>query len=48
MKRGVEEIEVDDGESIQVDHLVFVVHGIGPICDFKLRNIAEAGRIDYP
>lgn len=43
VKRGVEEIEVEDGESSQVDHLVFVVHGIGPICDFKLRNIVEAG-----
>ncbi|CAL8071841.1 unnamed protein product [Orchesella dallaii] len=42
VKRGCDEMEVEDGESAQVDHLVFVVHGIGPICDFKLRNIVEA------
>ncbi|ODN04128.1 Phospholipase DDHD2 [Orchesella cincta] len=42
VKRGCDEMEVEDGEAAQVDHLVFVVHGIGPICDFKLRNIVEA------
>jgi len=32
------------GEPIQVDHLVFVVHGIGPGCDLRFRNIVECGR----
>ena len=29
------------GESSAVDHLVFIVHGIGSACDMKFRNIAE-------
>lgn len=44
MKRGVEDFEIDDGESPIVDHLVFIVHGIGPICDLKFRSIEEAGK----
>lgn len=31
------------GESTQVDHLMFVVHGIGPTCDLRFRNIIECG-----
>jgi len=30
-------------EAVQVDHLVFVVHGIGPGCDLRFRNIVECG-----
>ncbi|KAL5017539.1 hypothetical protein ScPMuIL_007128 [Solemya velum] len=42
VKRGIEDItELEDGEPIQIDHLVFVIHGIGPICDVKFRNIVE-------
>ncbi|XP_060595144.1 phospholipase DDHD2-like [Ruditapes philippinarum] len=42
VKRGVEDFEsVDEGESRQVDHLVFVVHGIGSTCDFRFRSIVE-------
>ena len=26
---------------MEVDHLVFIVHGIGSACDMKFRNIAE-------
>jgi hypothetical protein len=29
------------GETSEVDHLVFVVHGIGSVCDIKFRTIAE-------
>jgi len=32
------------GESQQVDHLMFVVHGIGPGCDLRFRNIVECGK----
>lgn len=32
------------GESAQIDHLIFVVHGIGPIADLNFRNIIECGR----
>lgn len=31
------------GEPAVVDHLVFVVHGIGPTCDLRFRNIVECG-----
>jgi len=31
------------GEALHVDHLVFVVHGIGPGCDLRFRNIVECG-----
>ena len=29
------------GESTDVDHLVFIVHGIGSVCDMKFRSISE-------
>ena len=32
------------GESTQIDHLVFIVHGIGPTCDLRFRNIVECGK----
>ena len=31
------------GESTEVDHLVFVLHGIGDTCDVRFRNIVECG-----
>uniref|UniRef100_A0A7M4DZ66 DDHD domain containing 2 n=1 Tax=Crocodylus porosus TaxID=8502 RepID=A0A7M4DZ66_CROPO len=43
VKRGVENISVDihSGEPEQIDHLVFVVHGIGPACDIRFRSIIQ-------
>ncbi|XP_068709546.1 phospholipase DDHD2-like [Montipora foliosa] len=43
VRRGIADIEdeIDDGEPAQVDHLIFVVHGIGPIADLNFRNIIE-------
>ncbi|XP_040826234.1 phospholipase DDHD2 isoform X1 [Ochotona curzoniae] len=43
VKRGVENISVDIhcGEPSQIDHLVFVVHGIGPACDLRFRSIVQ-------
>lgn len=35
------------GEPAQIDHLIFVVHGIGPIADLNFRNIIECGRYSY-
>ncbi|KAL4671230.1 hypothetical protein H8959_003939, partial [Pygathrix nigripes] len=29
------------GEPLQIDHLVFVVHGIGPACDLRFRSIVQ-------
>ncbi|KAK3521768.1 hypothetical protein QTP70_016224, partial [Hemibagrus guttatus] len=43
LKRGVENIpvEIPQGEPDAVDHLVFMVHGIGPACDLRLRGIVQ-------
>ncbi|TKS78789.1 Phospholipase DDHD2 [Collichthys lucidus] len=43
VKRGVSNIpvEIPDGEPEKVDHLVFMVHGIGPACDLRFRSIIQ-------
>lgn len=33
------------GEPNKIDHLVFVVHGIGPVCDLRFRSIVECGKL---
>uniref|UniRef100_H0WR01 SEC23 interacting protein n=1 Tax=Otolemur garnettii TaxID=30611 RepID=H0WR01_OTOGA len=44
VKRGIDD-NLDEipnvGEMPQVDHLVFMVHGIGPVCDLRFRSIVE-------
>lgn len=35
VKRGVEGFEIADGESTVIDHLVFLVHGIGSVSFVK-------------
>lgn len=32
------------GEPEKVDHLVFMVHGIGPACDLRFRSIIQCGK----
>merc|ERR1719186_1670428 len=34
-------MDIPQGEEMELDHLVFVVHGIGSACDSKFRNIVE-------
>ncbi|KAK4872058.1 hypothetical protein RN001_016182 [Aquatica leii] len=41
IKRGMDEFDIDEGEPNKVDHLVFVVHGIGSVCDLKFRSVQE-------
>uniref|UniRef100_A0A667YT03 SEC23 interacting protein n=1 Tax=Myripristis murdjan TaxID=586833 RepID=A0A667YT03_9TELE len=43
VKRGIDDDhdEVPDGELPKVDHLVFMVHGIGPVCDLRFRSMVE-------
>ncbi|XP_062988801.1 SEC23-interacting protein isoform X2 [Elgaria multicarinata webbii] len=43
VKRGIDDDheEIPDGEVTQIDHLVFMVHGIGPVCDLRFRSIVE-------
>ncbi|KAL2716185.1 SEC23-interacting protein-like isoform X1 [Vespula squamosa] len=41
IKRGVDEFNIDEGEPEKVDHLLFLVHGIGSVCDLKFRTVEE-------
>ncbi|KAM9324607.1 SEC23-interacting protein [Gastrophryne carolinensis] len=42
VKRGIDDHdEIPDGEVPQADHLVFMVHGIGPVCDLRFRSMVE-------
>lgn len=41
--RGAHQIfdDIEEGEPQQIDHLLFLIHGIGEICDFRFRSIVE-------
>ncbi|XP_042565397.1 phospholipase DDHD2 [Clupea harengus] len=41
--RGLENVQIDipEGEPDTVDHLVFMVHGIGPTCDLRMRTLVH-------
>lgn len=41
VKRGIDEFHIEDGDYGKVDHLLFMVHGIGSVCDFKFRTVEE-------
>ncbi|XP_066155329.1 phospholipase DDHD2 isoform X3 [Euwallacea fornicatus] len=41
VKRGMDEFDIDEGEPTVVDHVLFMVHGIGSVCDLKLRTVEE-------
>ncbi|KAJ8923521.1 hypothetical protein NQ315_010099 [Exocentrus adspersus] len=41
VKRGMDEFDIDEGEPAQVDHILFMVHGIGSVCDLKFRSVEE-------
>lgn len=41
MKRGTDDFAIEDGEPEQIDHLLFMVHGIGSACDLKFRKVEE-------
>ncbi|KAK0086211.1 hypothetical protein PV325_003562 [Microctonus aethiopoides] len=41
VKRGVDEFHIDEGEPEIIDHLLFLVHGIGSVCDLKFRTVEE-------
>lgn len=43
IKRGMDEFHIEDGEPEKVDHLLFLVHGIGSVCDLKFRSVEEVG-----
>ncbi|KAJ6638114.1 Phospholipase DDHD2 [Pseudolycoriella hygida] len=41
VRRGLEYFHIDEGEPEKIDHLLFMVHGIGSGCDLKFRSIEE-------
>lgn len=43
VKRGIDDDHdvIPEGEVPQVNHLVFMAHGIGPVCDLRFRSIVE-------
>lgn len=41
VKRGIDEFQIEDGDCDKIDHLLFMVHGIGSVCDLKLRTVEE-------
>ncbi|XP_070132827.1 proline-rich protein 36 isoform X2 [Drosophila bipectinata] len=41
VKRDLDDFTIDQGESQRVDHLLFMVHGIGSACDLKMRPVEE-------
>ncbi|XP_015173900.1 PREDICTED: uncharacterized protein LOC107065090 isoform X2 [Polistes dominula] len=41
VKRGVIDFNIDNGEPEKIDHLLFVVHGVGSACDLKFRSVEE-------
>jgi hypothetical protein len=47
VKRGVDEFDIDEGEPAKIDHLLFLVHGIGSACDLKFRTVEEVGELSF-
>ncbi|KAH8403273.1 hypothetical protein KR222_009565 [Zaprionus bogoriensis] len=41
VRRDLNDFKIQQGESQRVDHLLFMVHGIGSACDLKMRNVEE-------
>lgn len=41
IKRGLNEFHIEDGEPEKIDHVLFLVHGIGSVCDLKFRTVEE-------
>ncbi|XP_030384662.1 nascent polypeptide-associated complex subunit alpha, muscle-specific form isoform X2 [Scaptodrosophila lebanonensis] len=41
VKRDLDDFVIEQGESQRVDHLLFMVHGIGSACDLKMRTVEE-------
>ncbi|XP_047493920.1 phospholipase DDHD2-like isoform X2 [Penaeus chinensis] len=41
VKRGTEDFDISDGEAEKIDHLLFLVHGIGSVCDLRFRPVEQ-------
>ena len=49
VKRGIEDVveKVEEDEIHNIDHVCFVIHGIGEGCDMKFRPLLDCGKILY-
>lgn len=43
VKRGIEGFDISDGEKTVIDHLVFLVHGIGSVITVILSSDNKTG-----
>uniref|UniRef100_A0A8D8R8N6 Phospholipase DDHD2 n=2 Tax=Cacopsylla melanoneura TaxID=428564 RepID=A0A8D8R8N6_9HEMI len=41
VSRGLDMFDISEGEPDKIDHLLFLVHGIGSFCDLKFRPVVE-------
>lgn len=41
----MDEFNIDEGEPTNIDHLLFLVHGIGSVCDLRFRSVEEVGKL---
>lgn len=41
VKRGVDSFNIEEGECEKIDHLIFMVHGIGSVCDLQFRTVEQ-------
>lgn len=41
VKRGLDEFDISEGEPEKIDHLLFLVHGVGQYCDMRFRPVIE-------
>ncbi|XP_037927764.1 phospholipase DDHD2-like [Teleopsis dalmanni] len=41
VRRDLTDFNIEEGETDRVDHLIFMVHGIGAACDLKFRSLQE-------
>jgi hypothetical protein len=41
VKRGIDDFSIEEGDCDKVDHLLFIIHGIGSVCDLKMRTVEE-------
>lgn len=41
VKRGIDDFNIEEGNCDKIDHLLFMVHGIGSVCDLKMRTVEE-------
>lgn len=49
VKRGLNEVveKIEPDETEKIDHVCFVVHGIGEGCDLRFRPLLDCGKLIF-